>query len=134
MKEKLKNDQEELQYLVNLARLQNVAKNQKEFAKIVGLDPGPLSSMLSGAQTITPQMMKRIKDALSVAGLVIEGSGNATATGPGSTAQVISGDLSALIKEMGEQRRSYEEQLRAKDKQISECMQLLKDAIAKSKK
>lgn len=134
MKEKLKNDQEELQYLVNLARLQNVAKNQKEFAKIVGLDPGPLSSMLSGAQTITPQMMKRIKDALSVAGLVIEGSGNATATGPGSTAQVISGDLSALIKEMGEMRRSYEEQLRAKDKQISEFMQLLKDAIAKSKK
>ena len=122
MKEKLKKDQEELQYLVNLARLQNVAKNQKEFAKIVGLDPGPLSSMLSGAQTITPQMMKRIKDALSVAGLVIEGSGNATATGPGSTA------------EMGEQRRSYEEQLRAKDKLISECMQLLKDAIAKSKK
>ena len=134
MKEKLKKDQEELQYLVNLARLQNVAKNQKEFAKIVGLDPGPLSSMLSGAQTITPQMMKRIKDALSVAGLVIEGNGNATATAPGSTAQVVSGDLSALIKGMGEMRRSYEEQLRAKDKQISECMQLLKDAMAKPKK
>jgi hypothetical protein len=134
MKEKLKNDQEELQYLVNLARLQNVAKNQKEFAKIVGLDPGPLSSMLSGAQTITSQMMKRIKDALSVAGLVIEGSGNATATGPGSTAQVVSGDLSALIKEMGEQRLAYIEQLRAKDLQIAECMQLLKDALSGIKK
>lgn len=134
MKEKFKNDQEELQYLVNLARLQNVAKNQKEFAKVVGLDPGPLSSMLSGAQTITSQMMKRIKDALSVAGLVIEGNGNATATGPGSTAQVVTGDLSAIIKEMGEMRQSYEEQLRAKDKQISECMQLLKEAIGGSKK
>lgn len=125
MKEKLKNDQEELQYLVNLARLQNVAKNQKEFAKIVGLDPGPLSSMLSGAQTITSQMMKRIKDALSVAGLVIEGNGNATATGPNSTAQVVSGDISALIKEMGEQRLAYMEQLRAKDKQISSLLELL---------
>lgn len=134
MKEKLKNDQEELQYLVNLARLQNVAKNQKEFAKIVGLDPGPLSSMLSGAQTITSQMMKRIKDALSVAGLVIEGSGNATATGPNSTAQVLSGDLSALIKEMGEQRVAFMEQLRMKDQQIAECMQLLKDAMASPKK
>ena len=134
MKEKFKNDQEELQYLVNLARLQNVAKNQKEFAKIVGLDPGPLSSMLGGAQTITSQMMKRIKDALSVAGLVIEGNGNATATGPGSTAQVVSGDLSALIKEMGEQRLAYMEQLRAKDLQIAECLQLLKEAIGGSKK
>ena len=134
MKEELKKDQEELQYLVNLARLQNVAKNQKEFAKIVGLDPGPLSSMLTGAQSITPQMMKRIKDALSVAGLVIEGNGNATATGPNSTAQVVTGDISALIKELSEQRLAYMEQLRAKDLQRAECMQLLKDAIAKSKK
>ena len=69
-----------------------------------------------------------------MAGVIVEGSGNATATGPGSTAQVLSGDLSALIKEMGEQRLAYMEQLRAKDLQIAECMQLLKEAIGGSKK
>ena len=79
-------------------------------------------------------MLKRIKDAVNAAGVVIEGNGNATDTGPNSTAQVLSGDLSALIKEMGEQRLAYMEQLRAKDLQIAECMQLLKDAIVKSKK
>jgi hypothetical protein len=121
--------QDELQYLIDISRLQGFAKNQKQFAEMVGLDPAPLSAMLSGSKKITSQMMKRIKDAVTAAGVVIEGNGNATATAPGSTAQVISGDLSALIHEMGEQRRSYEEQLRAKDLQISEFMQLLKEAI-----
>ncbi|MBR1711213.1 MAG: hypothetical protein IJ719_20695, partial [Clostridia bacterium] len=96
--------------------------------------PTYLSQLLVGSKEITKQMLKRIKDAVKAAGVVIEGNGNATATGPNSTAQVLSGDLSALIKEFGEQRRSYEEQLRAKDLQIAECMQLLKDAISGGKK
>lgn len=127
--EKQSKVQDELQYLVNISRLQGFAQNQKQFAEMVGLDPGPLSAMLTGSKKITSQMMKRIKDAVTAAGVVIEGNGNATATAPGSTAQVISGDLSALIHEMGEQRRVFEEQLRAKDLQISEFMQLLKEAI-----
>ena len=127
-------EQEELKNLVNLARTQGKAENQKEFAKMIQLDAGYLSQLLSGAKPITRQMLKRIRDAVAIAGVIVEGNGNATATGPGSTAQVFSGDLSALIKEMGEMRRSYEELQRAKDKQISECMQLLKDAMAKPKK
>ena len=79
-------------------------------------------------------MMKRISDAVTIAGVVIEGNGNATASSPNSTAQVLSRDMSALIKEMGEQRRSFEEQLRAKDLQMAECMKLLKDAISSGKK
>lgn len=121
--------QKELLELLNLARLQGVANNQKRFSAIIGINPANLSAMLNGKQDITPRMMKRINDAVIAAGVRIKGNGNATATAPGSTAQVISGDISALIQEMGEQRRSYEEQLRAKDLQIAEFMQLLKDAI-----
>lgn len=133
MKAKTK-EQEELKNLVDLARMQGKADNQKEFAKMVQLDAGYLSQLLNGGKPVTKQMLKRIRDAVAIAGVIVEGNGNATATGLGSTAQVVSGDLSALIKEMGEQRRSYEEQLHAKDKQISECMQLLKDAMVKPKK
>lgn len=127
-------DQEELKNLVILAQAQGKVKNQKGFAEMVHLDEGYLSQLLNGSKRITSQMLKRIKDAAAMAGVIIEGSGNATATGPGSTAQVISGDLSALIKEMGEQRLAYMEQLRAKDQQIAECLQLLKEAIGGSKK
>ena len=127
-------EQRELLSLLNAARSQGLVESQKEFADMIQLHPGYLSQLIKGTKSITKQMLKRIRDAVAAAGVVIEGNGNATATGPGSTAQVVSGDLSALIKEMGEMRRSYEEQLRAKDKQISECMQLLKDAMAKPKK
>ena len=90
--------------------------------------------MLNGKQDISSRMMKRIKDAVISAGVRIEGNGNATATGPNSTAQVLSGDISALIKEMGEQRVAFMEQLRMKDQQIAEFMQLLKDTMASPKK
>lgn len=133
MKAKTK-EQEELKNLVDLARMQGKADNQKEFAEMVQLDAGYLSQLLNGGKPITKQMLKRIRDAVAIAGVIVEGNGNATATGPGSTAQVVSGDLSALIKEMGEQRLAYMEQLRAKDLQIAECMQLLKDAMARPKK
>lgn len=127
-------EQEELLSLLNSARSQGRVRNQKEFAEMIQLSPTYLSQLIVGSKEITKQMLKRIKDAVNAAGVVIEGNGNATATGPNSTAQVLSGDLSALIKEMGEQRLAYMEQLRAKDLQISECMQILKDAIAKPKK
>lgn len=127
-------EQRELVSLLNAARSQGLVESQKDFADMIQLHPGYLSQLIKGTKGITKQMLKRIRDAVAAAGVVIEGNGNATATGPGSTAQVVTGDLSAIIKEMGEMRQSYEEQLRAKDKQISECMQLLKDAIAKSKK
>lgn len=127
-------EQEELQSLLDSARSQRRVRTQKEFAEMIQLSPTYLSQLLVGSKEITKQMLKRIKDAVKAAGVVIEGNGNATATGPNSTAQVLSGDLSAIIKEMGEMRRSYEEQLRAKDQQIAECMQLLKDAMAKSLK
>ena len=127
-------EQEELLFLLNSARSQRRVRTQKEFAEMIQLSPTYLSQLLVGSKEITKQMLKRIKDAVNAAGVAIEGNGNATATGPNSTAQVLSGDLSALIKEFGEQRRSYEEQLRAKDLQIAECMQLLKDAISGGKK
>lgn len=127
-------EQRELVSLLNAARSQGLVESQKDFADMIQLHPGYLSQLIKGTKGITKQMLKRIRDAVAAAGVVIEGNGNATATGPGSTAQVVTGDLSAIIKEMGEMRQSYEEQLRAKDKQISECMQLLKDAMAKSKK
>ena len=127
-------EQRELVSLLNAARSQGLVESQKDFADMIQLHPGYLSQLIKGTKGITKQMLKRIRDAVAAAGVVIEGNGNATATGPGSTAQVVTGDLSAIIKEMGEMRQSYEEQLRAKDKQISECMQLLKDAIGGSKK
>lgn len=127
-------EQRELVSLLNAARSQGFVENQKEFADMIQLHPGYLSQLIKGTKSITKQMLKRIRDAVTAAGVVIEGNGNATATGPGSTAQVVSGDISALIKEMGEQRLAYMEQLRAKDLQIAEYMQLLKDAMAKSKK
>ena len=127
-------EQRELVSLLNAARSQGLVESQKEFADMIQLHPGYLSQLIKGTKSITKQMMKRIRDAVTAAGVVIEGSGNATATGPGSTAQVVTGDLSALIKEMGEQRLAYMEQLRAKDQQIAECLQLLKEAIGGSKK
>lgn len=127
-------EQRELVSLLNAARSQGLVESQKEFADMIQLHPGYLSQLIKGTKGITKQMLKRIRDAVTAAGVVIEGNGNATATGPNSTAQVVTGDISALIKELSEQRLAYMEQLRAKDLQIAECMQLLKDAIAKSKK
>ena len=111
-----------------------LVRNQKEFAKLVGISETSISQMLKGTIVISDQTMKRVDDAIRAKGIHIVGNGNATATGPNSTAQVLSGDLSALIKEMGEQRISFMEQLRMKDQQIAECMQLLKDAISYGKK
>lgn len=125
-------EQRELTSLLNAARSQGFVENQKEFAELIQLHPGYFSQLLKGSKTITKQMLKRIKDAVKAAGIRVEGNGNATATGPNSTAQVVSGDINTLIKEMGEQRRSYEEQLRAKDLQIANFMQLLKEAISGS--
>ena len=127
-------EQEELLFLLNSARSQRRVRTQKEFAEMIQLSPTYLSQLLVGSKEITKQMLKRIKDAVKAAGVVIEGNGNATATGPNSTAQVLSGDLSAIIKEMGEQRQSFMEQLRVKDQQIAECMQLLKESISSGKK
>ena len=127
-------EQRELVSLLNAARSQGFVENQKEFADMIQLHPGYLSQLIKGTKSITKQMLKRIRDAVTAAGVVIEGNGNATATGPNSTAQVVTGDISALIKEMGEQRLAYMEQLRAKDQQIAEYMQLLKEAIGGSKK
>lgn len=127
-------EQRELLSLLNAARSQGLVENQKEFADMIQLHPGYLSQLIKGTKSITKQMLKRIRDAVTAAGVVIEGNGNATATGPGSTAQVVTGDLSALIKEMGEQRLAYMEQLHTKDLQIAECLQLLKDAMARPKK
>ncbi|MBQ6983859.1 MAG: helix-turn-helix transcriptional regulator [Paludibacteraceae bacterium] len=127
-------EQRELVSLLNAARSQGLVESQKEFADMIQLHPGYLSQLIKGTKSITKQMLKRIRDAVAAAGVVIEGNGNATATGPNSSAQVVSGDVSALIAELAEQRKAYVDQLRAKDLQIAECMQLLKDAIAKSKK
>ena len=102
-------EQEELLSLLNSARSQGRVRNQKEFAEMIQLSPTYLSQLIVGSKEITKQMLKRIKDAVNAAGVVIEGNGNATDTGPNSTAQVLSGDLSALIKEMGEQRLAYME-------------------------
>lgn len=133
MKEKV-NDPSDLRIYYDAALKFGLVHNQKEFAKLVGISETTISQMLNGTITISNQTMKRVDDAISAKGIHIKGSGNATATGPNSTAQVLSGDLSALIKEMGEQRQSFMEQLRVKDQQIAECMQLLKEAISSGKK
>lgn len=131
--EKKTKEQEELRYLLNVSRLQGVAINQKGFAKVIGIDPATVSSMLKGKLPITPQMMKRIKDAITSAGVVIEGNGNATATGPNSMAQVISGDIGTLIAEFAEQRKAYVDQLKVKDEQISKLTNMLTEIISAKK-
>lgn len=77
--------------------------------------------------------MKRIKDAITSAGVVIEGNRNATATGPNSMAQVISGDIGTLIAEFAEQRKAYVDQLKVKDKQISQLTNMLTEIISAKK-
>ena len=131
--EKKTKEQEELRYLLNISRLQGVASNQKEFAKVIGIDPSTISSMLKGTLPITRQMMKRIKDAITSAGVVIEGNGTATATGPNSTAQVISADVSTLIAEFAEQRKVFVDQLKVKDEQISQLTGMLHEMISGKK-
>jgi len=128
MKEKV-NDPCDLRIYYDAALKFGLVHNQKEFAKLVGISETTISQMLNGTITISNRTMKHVDDAISAKGIHIEGNGNATATGPNSTAQVLSGDLSALIKEMGEQRVAFMEQLRMKDQQITEFMQLLKSAM-----
>lgn len=132
--EKKVNEPSELRAYYNAALSEGLIRTQKDFAELVGISETRISQCLNGTIPITDQTMKRVDDAIRAKGIHIEGSGNATATGPGSTAQVVSGDLSAIIKEMGEQRLAYMEQLRAKDLQIAECLQLLKEAIGGTKK
>lgn len=127
------NEREELKKLLNVTRSQGKVKNQKEFASMVNLDPAYLSQLLSGTKPITRQMLKRIKDAVVTAGVVIEGNGNATATGPNSTAQVISADVSTLIAEFAEQRKVFVDQLKVKDEQISQLTGMLHEMISGKK-
>lgn len=75
-------EQRELVSLLNAARSQGLVENQKEFADMIQLHPGYLSQLIKGTKGITKQMLKRIRDAVTAAGVVIEGNGNATATGP----------------------------------------------------
>ena len=127
--EKKVNGPSELRAYYGGALNAGLIRTQKDFAELVGISETRISQCLNGTIPITDQTMKRVDDAIRAKGIHIEGSGNATATGPNSTAQVLSGDLSALIKEMGEQRVAFMEQLRMKDQQIAEFMQLLRSAI-----
>lgn len=126
-------DPKELRELFDAARESGLAHTQKEFAGLIGLDPTSLSSFLKGKAPITETMMKRIKNEAFMSTLHISGNGNAAATGPNSSAQVVSGDVTALIAELAEQRKVFVDQLKVKDEQISQLTGMLHEMISGKK-
>lgn len=75
------NAQDELRELYYCARQNGKAHTQKEFAELLGIHPANMSQFMNGAVPITHQMMRRIKDAATVAGLNVtqEGDDNTSA-------------------------------------------------------
>lgn len=114
--------QSELRDLLNKARMQGLCRTQKEFASLIGLDPSNFSALLNGAQNITEQMMTRIIEAATSAGVVMEGNGNGTHdTAGGDMQKTYNVDHTAeLIAEMAAQREMYAEHTRQQFEQIKQ--------------
>lgn len=132
MKKKV-NEPSELRAYLNAAIESKMIRTQKEFAELVGISGTRISLYLNGTAAISDQTMKRVRDAFAAKGIHIEGNGNATATGPNSSAQVVSGDVSALITELAEQRKVFVDQLKVKDEQISQLTGMLHEMISGKK-
>lgn len=67
-----KDAQSELQELFDIARSKGLAHTKKEFAELVGIHPANFSSFLSGYTNVTEQMMRKIRNAAIVAGVISE--------------------------------------------------------------
>lgn len=132
MKKKV-NEPSELRAYLNAAIKSKMIRTQKEFAELVGISGTRISLYLNGTAAISDQTMKRVRDAFAAKGIHIEGNGNATATGPNSSAQVVSGDVSVLITELAEQRNVFVDQLKVKDEQISQLTGMLHEMISGKK-
>ena len=132
MKKKV-NEPSELRSYLDAAIKSKMIRTQKEFAELVGISGTRISLYLNGTAAISDQTMKRVRDAFAAKGIHIEGNGNATATGPNSSAQVVSGDVSALIAEFAEQRKVFVDQLKVKDEQISQLAGMLHEMISGKK-
>lgn len=127
------NEPSELRAYLDAALKSGLVHTQKEFSELVGISETRISQYLNGTAAISDQTMKRVDDAISAKGIHITGNGNATATGPNSSAQVVSGDVSALITELAEQRKAYVDQLKVKDDQIAELTGMLREMISGKK-
>ena len=123
----------ELRVYLDAALKSGLVHTQKEFAVLVGISETSISQYLNGTTAISEQTIKRVKDAIEAKSLHISGNGNAAATGPNSSAQVVSGDVTALITELTEQRKAYVDQLKVKDDQIAELTGMLREMISGKK-
>jgi len=123
----------ELRVYLDAALKSGLVHTQKEFAELVGISETSISQFLKGTASISNQTIKRVKDAIEAKCIHIEGNANATATGPNSSAQVVSGDVGALIAELTEQRKAFVDQLKVKDEQISQLTGMLREVISGKK-
>lgn len=117
------NAQEELLQMYEAARQNGKAHTKKEFAEMLGINPANMSGFVSGYTSVTAQMMRRIKDAASLAGIyspqTIE-TNNGTAVGGGD----VLGDNAQKILEQQTDPRWFE-LVKEKDKQIDRLLGII---------
>lgn len=105
---------QDLNALYNKARSTGKCHTQKEFAEIVGINKGVLSSLMSGAAPLTDGMYKRIESAAQSSGILqadiidstIQNAGG-DIMGDNAQKNLSPSGIEPLISEMAAQREMY---------------------------
>lgn len=121
---KYENAQDELRNIYDQARSTGRVHTQREFAELVGINPTNLSAIFNGSVPLTEQMLRRIREAAQVAGIINADGGAVNVNSPQATA-IVGGIESELLQEMKAQREMYAEHTRMYFEQIKQLTETI---------
>ena len=121
---KYENAQDELRAIYDQARSIGRVHTQKEFAELVGINPTNLSAIFNGSVPLTEQMLRRIREAAQVAGIINADGSAVNVNSPQATA-IVGGIESELLSEMKAQREMYAEHTRMYFEQIKQLTETI---------
>lgn len=121
---KYENAQDELRSIYDQARSIGRVHTQREFAELVGINPTNLSAIFNGAVPLTEQMLRRIREAAQVAGIINADGSAVNVNSPQATA-IVGGIESELLQEMKAQREMYAEHTRMYFEQIKQLTETI---------
>lgn len=121
---KYENAQDELRSIYDQARSTGRVHTQREFAELVGINPTNLSAIFNGAVPLTEQMLRRIREAAQVAGIINADGSAVNVNSPQATA-IVGGIESELLQEMKAQREMYAEHTRMYFEQIKQLTETI---------
>ena len=121
---KYENAQDELRSIYDQARNMGRVHTQREFAELVGINPTNLSAIFNGSVPLTEQMLRRIREAAQVAGIINADGSAVNVNSPQATA-IVGGIESELLQEMKAQREMYAEHTRMYFEQIKQLTETI---------